>query len=130
MSFLIVFLGGGIGAEARHGVSLVVARMISINFPFGTLAINVFGSFLMGVIAGYFAFEGEASQPWRLFLTTGILGGFTTFSAFSLESVLLYERGEPTAAALYVLASVGLAVGGLIVGILLMRDLSVLRGIL
>lgn len=124
MGFLIVFLGGGLGAAARHGVNLLIARMIGAGFPFGTLTINVFGSFLMGAIAGYFAFKGESSQHWRLFLTTGILGGFTTFSAFSLETVLLYERGQPGTAALYVVASVSLAVTGLMAGLSLLRHFS------
>ncbi|HEY8163145.1 MAG TPA: fluoride efflux transporter CrcB [Methylocystis sp.] len=122
MGFLIVFLGGGIGAAARHGVNLLVARMISAIFPYGTLTINVLGSFLMGAIVGYFALKDGSSQHWRLFLTTGILGGFTTFSTFSLEAVLLYERGETVAASLYVAASVGLSVAGLLTGIWLLRD--------
>lgn len=124
MGFLIVFFGGGLGAAARHGVNLLLARGIGAAFPFGTLAINVLGSFLMGAIAGYFAFKGEAPQHWRLFLTTGILGGFTTFSAFSLDAVLLYERGEPGLAVLYVTASVGLALAGLVAGLWLMRHFS------
>ena len=75
----------------------------------------------MGAIVGYFAFKGHASQHWRLFLTTGILGGFTTFSAFSLELVLLYQRGQLLAATLYVLASVSLAILALIAGMSLAR---------
>jgi CrcB protein len=78
----------------------------------------------MGLLAGYFAFKGDASQSWRLFLTTGILGGYTTFSAFSLDSALLYERGELGFAALYVLLSVGLSIGGLFAGLALVRHLS------
>ena len=124
MGFLIVFLGGGLGAAARHGANLLVARAISSGFPFGTLAINVLGSFLMGAIVGYLAFRGEVSQHWRLFLTTGILGGFTTFSAFSLETVLLYERGQLAMAIFYVVASVGLAIAGLFAGLSLLRHFS------
>ena len=79
----------------------------------------------MGVLAGYFAFKADpSSQHWRLFLTTGILGGYTTFSAFSLDTVLLYERGETALAALYVLASVALAIGGLFAGLALVRHFS------
>jgi CrcB protein len=129
MTFLIVFLGGGFGAAARYGVNLAVALTMGGETPLGTLAINALGSFLMGVIAGHFAFQGAASQRWRLFLTTGVLGGFTTFSAFSLEAVLLYERGDAAFASLYVLGSVGLAVGGLVAGLSLVRDLVLLRGI-
>ena len=68
--------------------------MLGTAFPYGTFIINITGSTVMGLIAGYLAFKGEASQPWRLFLMTGILGGYTTFSAFSLDTALLYERGE------------------------------------
>jgi len=124
MGFLIVFLGGGLGAAARHGVNMIVAGMLGTSFPFGTLAINVIGSFLMGAIVGYFAFRGEASQHWRLFLTTGILGGFTTFSAFSLETVLLYERGQSASAAIYVVTSVVLSVAGLMGALSLLRHFS------
>ena len=108
MGYLVVFLGGGIGAAMRHGINLAVARMLGTAFPYGTLLINVTGSLIMGLVAGYFAFKGDASQHWRLFLTTGILGGYTTFSAFSLDAALLYERGEVGLAALYVVASVAL----------------------
>ena len=102
MGFLIVFLGGGIGAALRHGVNLASARLLGTAFPYATLFENVTGSLVMGLLAGYFAFKGDASQHWRLFLTTGILGGYTTFSAFSLDAALLYERGELGLAALYV----------------------------
>src|ERR671919_2751492 len=110
MGYAIVFLGSGIGAALRHGVNLGAARWLGIGFPFGTLIVNVTGSLIMGLIAGYFAFKGDASQHWRLFLTTGILGGYTTFSAFSLDAAVLYERGETGLAALYVLFSVALAI--------------------
>lgn len=123
MGFLIVFLGGGFGAAARHGVNLLT-RTIGLDSPFGTMAMNVLGSFLMGAIVGYAAFRGELPQHWRLFFTTGILGGFTTFSAFSLETILLYQRGQVGIATLYVAASVGLAVAGLVAGMALLRHFS------
>jgi CrcB protein len=123
--FAIVFLGGGLGAALRHGVNLLSARLFSTAFPWHTLIENVTGSLVMGVLAGYFAFKADpSSQHWRLFLTTGILGGYTTFSAFSLDSMLLYERGETVLAALYVLASVALAIGGLFAGLALVRHFS------
>jgi CrcB protein len=79
---------------------------------------------VMGLLAAYFAFKGDASQHWRLFFTTGILGGYTTFSAFSLDTALLYERGELGLAALYIVASVALSVGGLFAGLALVRQFS------
>ena len=124
MGYLIVFLGGGIGAALRHGVNLNVARLLGTGFPSATLLINITGSLVMGLAAGYFAFKGDASQHWRLFLTTGILGGYTTFSAFSLDAALLYERGELGAAALYVLLSVAVSIGGLFAGLAIVRALT------
>jgi CrcB protein len=94
------------------------------GFPWGTFVINITGSTVMGLIAGYLAFRGEASQPWRLFLMTGILGGYTTFSAYSLDAALLYERGELGLAALYVIGSVVLSIVGLFAGLALVRQFS------
>jgi CrcB protein len=124
MGYLIVFLGGGIGAAMRHGINIAAARALGIAFPYGTLLINITGSFIMGVVAAYFAFKGDTSQHWRLFLTTGILGGYTTFSAFSLDAALLYERGEIGMAALYVIASVAISVAGLFAGLALVRNFA------
>jgi CrcB protein len=121
MGFFIVFLGGGLGAALRHGMNLAAARYLSTAFPFGTLAVNVTGSIVMGLLAGYFAFRGDAPQHWRLFLTTGILGGYTTFSAFSLDAVVLYERGAVGLAMVYVLASVTLSIAGLFAGLWIAR---------
>jgi CrcB protein len=124
MGYAIVFLGGGIGAALRHGINLGAARWFGIGFPFGTLIINVTGSLIMGLVAGYFAFKGDASQHWRLFLTTGILGGYTTFSAFSLDAALLYERGEVSLAAVYVLGSVVLSIAALFAGLAIARSFA------
>jgi CrcB protein len=124
MGFLIVFLGGGLGAALRHCVNLLSARVLGTAFPYATLFENVTGSLVMGLLAGYFAFKGDASQHWRLFLTTGILGGYTTFSTFSLDTALLYERGELGLAALYVVGSVALSIGGLFAGLAVMRNFS------
>ena len=123
-SYLLVFFGGGLGAMLRHFVNVTCARCIGTAFPYGTFIINVTGSTVMGLIAGYLAFKGEASQPWRLFIMTGILGGYTTFSAFSLDSALLYERGELSLAALYVVGSVVLSIAGLFAGLALVRHLT------
>ena len=100
------------------------AGLLGSGFPYATLFINITGSLIMGLVAAYFAFKGDASQHWRLFLTTGILGGYTTFSAFSLDAALLYERGAIGLAALYVLASVVLSIAGLFAGLYLVRHFS------
>ena len=122
--FLIVFLGGGLGAAMRHGVNLLMARWLGTAFPYATMTENVTGSLVMGLLTGYFAFAGEIPQHWRLFLTTGILGGYTTFSAFSLDTALLYERGEVGLAALYVVSSVGLSIAGLFAGLAIVRHFT------
>ncbi|MDO8980791.1 MAG: fluoride efflux transporter CrcB [Afipia sp.] len=124
MNYLLVFVGGGLGASLRHAVNVGCARAWGINFPYGTFLINITGSLVMGLIAGYLAFKGEASQPWRLFVMTGILGGYTTFSAFSLDAVLLYERGELGLAAFYVVGSVVLSIAGLVAGLALVRHFA------
>lgn len=124
MGYVIVFVGGGLGAALRHGVNLAAARLLGPAFPYATLIENVSGSLVMGLLAGYFAFRGDASSHWQLFFTTGILGGYTTFSAFSLDAVLLYERGAFGLAALYVAASVLLSIAGLIAGLWLVRAVT------
>jgi CrcB protein len=124
MHYLLVFLGGGLGSTLRHIVNVASARLLGTAFPYHTFIINITGSTVMGLIAGYLAFRGEASQPWRLFLMTGVLGGYTTFSAFSLDAVLLYERGEIALALFYVVGSVVLSIAGLFAGLALMRHLA------
>jgi len=125
-SFLLVFLGAGIGGSLRHAVNLACARAFGVGFPWGTLTVNVVGSFVMGALAAWLAFKtGEGwSQPLRLFLTTGVLGGFTTFSAFSLDAVLLWERGEAGTALVYVAGSVLLSIAGLAAGLALLRSMT------
>jgi fluoride exporter len=123
-SYLLVFLGGGLGSSLRHTINVVCARILGTAFPYHTFIINITGSTVMGLIAGYLAFKGDAAQSWRLFLMTGILGGYTTFSAFSLDAGLLYERGEIGLALLYVLGSVVLSIAGLFAGLALVRHLA------
>jgi CrcB protein len=112
MLYLIVFVGAGIGGMLRHGVNGLGLRLAGPDFPYATMTINIVGSLVMGLVAGYFTFRGGEgvfggmSQHWRLFLMTGILGGFTTFSAFSLDFALLWERGAMGGAAAYLLISV------------------------
>jgi CrcB protein len=117
--YLIVFVGAGIGGALRHGVNVVAVRLLGYGFPFGTLLVNVLGSFLMGLFAGYFAFRPGLGQHMRLFLTTGVLGGFTTFSAFSLDTALLVERHAYAAAAGYMVGSVFASLVALFVGLAL-----------
>ena len=121
MGYLIVFAGAGIGGAARHGVNLAAARMFGLAFPYGTLIVNVLGSLLMGLLAGYFAYRTGIPQHLRLFLTTGILGGFTTFSAFSLDSALLIERHAYWLAAAYIAGSVAVSIIALFAGLSLIR---------
>lgn len=130
MLYLVVFVGAGVGGMLRHGVNMLGLRLGGPNFPYGTMTANLVGSLAMGLIAGYFAFRGGSgifgsmSQHWRLFLTTGILGGYTTFSTFSLDVATLYERGDNLGlAALYVLLSVALSIGGLFAGMAAVRAL-------
>jgi CrcB protein len=125
MNYLLVFIGGGVGSTLRQIVNVVSPRIFGTAFPYHTFIINITGSTIMGLIAGYLAFKGEASQPWRLFLMTGILGGYTTFSAFSLDTALLYERGEIGLAVLYVVGSVVISIVGLFAGLTLIRHLAV-----
>jgi len=122
MLYLIVFLGAGIGGALRHGVNVGAARLFGYGFPFGTLIVNVAGSFLMGLLAGFFAFRPGLDQHMRLFLTTGILGGFTTFSAFSLDTALLIERHSFGLAAGYAAGSVIASVTALFFGLALFRS--------
>ena len=124
MGFLIVFIGGGIGAALRHGFNLIFARLFGTAFPHATLFENVSGSIVMGGLVAFFAFRSGIPQHWQLFFTTGMLGGYTTFSAFSLDVALLYERGEIGLAALYVLLSVVLSIGGLFGGLALVRSFA------
>src|ERR1700726_5170761 len=103
MNYLLVFIGGGLGSTLRHLVNVITPRLLGTAFPYHTFIINITGSIVMGLIAGYLAFKGDTAQSWRLFLMTGILGGYTTFSAFSLDAAVLYERGEVGLTLLYLL---------------------------
>ncbi len=120
-SYLLVFIGAGIGGAMRHGTNIWVGRLLGTGFPSYTLIINVVGSLAMGLVAGWFTMKGGAAGHTRLFLATGILGGFTTFSAFSLDAVLLWERHQHLQAALYVGGSVAGAIAGLLLGLWIMR---------
>lgn len=121
MSYLIVFLGAGAGGALRHGTNVLGARLLGTDFPYATLTVNIVGSFAMAVLVEIFAFKTGLSQSMRLFLTTGLLGGYTTFSSFSLDAMSLFDRNQWTLGIVYVLLSV---LGGLVAfvsGMVLMR---------
>ncbi|MFC3694257.1 fluoride efflux transporter CrcB [Chenggangzhangella methanolivorans] len=120
---LLVALGGALGSVARYGVNVWTMRAFGPGFPWGTLTVNVVGGLVMGLIAALLALKGGTNEL-RVFLMTGIMGGFTTFSAFSLDAVALWERGEATTATVYVAASVVLSIGALVAGLALGRALG------
>jgi len=122
MIYLIVFIGAGIGGALRHAVNVGATKLFGLDFPFATLIVNVAGSFVMGLFAGYFAYRSGIPQHVRLFLTTGILGGFTTFSTFSLDAAVLVERHSYGAAAGYVLGSVVAGLAALFFGLAVFRS--------
>ena len=121
MGYVVVFVGAGIGGAARHGMNIWVARLMGTHFPWHTLVINILGSLAMGLVAGFFMERTDATGHLRLFLATGVLGGFTTFSAFSLDAILLWERHEYLMASLYVGGSAAGALIGLVLGLWSMR---------
>ena len=121
-NLLLVMLGGALGAGARHLAGLAQLRWLGTGFPWATLFVNLLGSLVMGLLAGWLLQRGGSEQV-RLFLAVGILGGFTTFSAFSLDLGLMLQRGELAMAAAYVLASVIGGVALLFAGLWLMRGL-------
>jgi CrcB protein len=124
VSFILaVAAGGAIGSVARYLVGIGSGRLFGINFPWGTLIINVTGSFLIGLFIGLFAIRWDASQTVRIFLTVGICGGYTTFSTFSLDTFYLMERGQAVAAGAYMVGSVVLSVGALIGAMQVIRAL-------
>jgi CrcB protein len=122
-AYILVFLGGGLGAVSRHAMGLVVGRLAGFGFPWATLLVNILGSFAMGLLIAWLARRSAGDLDLRLLLATGFLGGFTTFSAFSLDAVTLYERGALTAAAGYVIASVAVSILALFAGLWLARQL-------
>jgi CrcB protein len=123
-AFLIVGIGGGLGAVARYATGLLVASLWPLGFPLGTMLINIVGSILMGLLFGAMSHSGPEAESMRLFLAVGVLGGFTTFSAFSLDAVRLIEQGELLQAGAYVLLSVVLCLIGLYLGLLVTRGVA------
>jgi len=122
-ALVLVFIGGGLGAVSRHLSGMAVMRASGPGFPWGTMVVNIVGSLAMGVLIAWLARRSSGDADLRLLLATGFLGGFTTFSAFSLDAVTLYERGALTAAAAYVIASVTVSILALFGGLWLARQL-------
>jgi CrcB protein len=120
---LAVALGGAIGSVARLLVGFGAAKAFGLAFPWGTLIVNIAGSFLIGALAEAFALRWSPPQAWQVFLTAGLCGGFTTFSTFSLDVYALVQRGEMALAAAYAAGSVALSVGALLAGLYLVRAL-------
>jgi CrcB protein len=121
MGYLVVFVGAGLGGTLRHFMNIWIARLAGTHFPMHTLLINVTGSMVMGMVAAWFALKGGAAGHTRLFLATGVLGGYTTFSAFSLDAVLLWERHQHLLAVYYVGGSVAGSLLGLVAGLWIVR---------
>jgi CrcB protein len=119
----LVFVGGGAGAAGRHLVNLASLNYLGVHFPWGTLTVNIVGSLVMGLVIELLALRLNVSTEIRLLVGTGFLGGFTTFSAFSLDVALLWERGQQVLAAGYVLASVLGALAALFAGLAIMRHI-------
>jgi CrcB protein len=125
LGFLLVFIGGGLGSMLRHVSNQASTAILGSDFPYGTVFVNITGSLVIGMIAGWFAVRGNGGQMLPLFLTTGIVGGFTTFSAFSLDAALLWERGKSISVIVYILASLAPAILAVFAGLAIMR--AVLR---
>ena len=121
--FILVFLGGGLGSALRHAVNEKGTVLWGVHYPWSTVFVNIAGSLAMGLIAGWFALRGHGGQLPRLFLTTGILGGFTTFSTFSLDASLLLERGQIWVGMAYIVGSVVVGILALFAGLAIMRSL-------
>lgn len=121
---LAIAAGGALGSVLRHLVGKGSLALMGAAFPYGTLFVNVAGSFVMGVLIAHFAHVGNPSREMQAFLTVGLLGGFTTFSAFSLDVVTLYERGEPFAAMMYIALSIMLSLVAVFAGLFIVRSFA------
>lgn len=118
---LLVMIGGAVGAGARHLTGRTTLALFGPGFPYGTLAVNLIGGFAMGLLVGMLARMAAPGENWRLLLGVGVLGGYTTFSAFSLDVVNMIHRGDLVVAALYVTVSVVGAIAALFAGLALVR---------
>lgn len=121
---LSIAAGGAVGAVLRHFAGLAALRLMGPGFPWGTLCVNIAGSFVMGLLVGLFAHFWHPVQEVRAFLTVGVLGALTTFSTFSLDTAVLWERGQMMETGLYVAASVALSIAALFAGLFLVRSMG------
>lgn len=121
LNTFLVMAGGAIGAALRYQFGRATLRLLGPGWPWGTFTVNVLGGLLMGLLAGWLAARAQGGEQIRLFVAIGVLGGFTTFSSFSLEMLLMIERGEWAPAFIYALLSVIVSVGALMLGLMLMR---------
>ncbi len=124
--FFLVGLGGAVGSMMRHGLNMASLKLIGPNFPFGTMTANILGSLLIGILAGCFAHFASWTQDLRLFLVIGLLGGFTTFSSFSLDTILLFEKGATLQGIIYVVGSFGLSLSAALGGLWIIRQVATL----
>ena len=121
---LMIAAGGALGSVARHGMNQLIARLAGTDFPWGTMSVNIIGSLAIGLITGLLAFATDWSQDIRSFAVVGFLGGFTTFSAFSLDAALLWERGSVMPMLLYTGGSVFLSIAATFGGLYLIRTFT------
>ncbi|MBN8829579.1 MAG: fluoride efflux transporter CrcB [Sphingomonadales bacterium] len=121
-NILLVMIGGAIGSAARYLLGQAAFRALGPGWPWGTFAANILGGLFMGLLVGWLAQRAAGGEPIRLFVAVGMLGGFTTFSSFSLETMLMIERGQWAPALLYIVMSVLFAVGALALGLSIMRS--------
>ena len=125
LNYILVALGGALGSSARYGVGVLATRNLGTGWPYGTFMVNVLGGLCMGLLVGVLAHRGGADQErWRVILGVGVLGGFTTFSSFSLEMALMIQRKQVIAAAIYASASAGFAISALFAGMMIARKVS------
>jgi CrcB protein len=126
LNTLLVMIGGAIGAALRYQLGHVSLRLMGPGYPWGTLAVNVLGSFIMGLVTGWLAlrYDGSQAEQLRLLIAVGVLGGFTTFSAFSLDAFLMMQRGEWLSMFVYISASVIASIGALALGLTIMRGVT------
>ena len=123
-TILAIALGGALGSVLRYGTYIGAGKMLGMNFPWGTLIVNIVGYFLIGAFTGMFASVWQPPEEMKLFLITGFLGGFTTFSAFSLDFANLWSGGSTTMAVVYVVVSVTVSIAALFAGLLAMRFIT------